>query len=308
VAACAIALAACGPGVPGEVIATTSTFAAGLTQDADFLYWRTQDALMRLPKQGGTPETILGDRNPVALTVFGDRVFWLDQDVANVSLRSAAKSGGDEQVLDLDENAGGRIFRNLATDGNFLYWANEVGQLRRAPVTGGDAVNFLELTNPPISSLDTSASSVAAIDGVLYATTFSSLFRFEAGAAPQSMIGSRIDIPEFVTLANPPDPFLYWVERGNGGRNGFVYLVAQTGGSPALLAGWEVVPGRLSTDGEYAYFATGAQDDRIRRARVSGSSDAEDFAGGEVGDPVVDGSHVFWIDRQGRVHRAPKSK
>jgi hypothetical protein len=224
----------------------------------------------------------------------------LNQEGANVTLRSDAKSGGDEQVLDPDESAGRGIFRNLATDGTFLYWANEMGQLRRAPVTGGDATS--------LAILDTSASSVAVIDGVVFATTAYSIFRFQDGAAPQQLIDARFDVPEFVTLANPPDPNIYWVERGNGGQNGAVYLAAQTPSSAALLARFEVTPGPPSTDGQHVYFATGGPDERIRRARVSGSSDAEDFASGQVGDPVVDGSDVFWIDHDGRVHKAPKSK
>ena len=298
-AACALAAVACGPGTPGKVIATTS-FGAGLTQDADFLYWRTQDALMRVSKQGGTPETILAGRHPVAHTVFGDRIYWLDQDGANVSLHSAATSGGGEQVLISNENAGGGIFRNLATDGSFLYWSNEARQVRKAPLTVGSAELVVE-------GLDTPASSVAAIGGVLFATTAFSILRVDP-AGGRFLIPDRFDIPEFVTLSNPPDSNIYWVERGNGGRNGGVYLVSQPGGDPAVLARFEVLPGPPSSDGQHVYFATGGQDDRIRRARVSGSSDADDFASGQVGDPVVDGSDVFWIDRGGRVHKAPKSK
>jgi hypothetical protein len=300
-AVCAMGWVACGPGVPGDVIGRTSSFADGLTQDADFLYWHTQDALMRLSKQGGSPETILDGRSPAALTVSGDRVFWLNDDGANVSLRSAANTGGDERVLDPDENDGRRILRNLATDGTFLYWSNEVGQLRRAPVAGGDAIN--------LGILDTSASSVAAIGGGVFATTLRSIFRFQQpGDPPRQMIPTRFDIPEFVTPATPPDSFFYWVERGSGAQDGRVYRAAEGGGDPAQLSRGEVAPGPPSSDGRHVYFATGAQDDRIRRARVTGSPDAEDFAEGQVGDPVVDGSDVFWIDREGRVHKASSSK
>jgi hypothetical protein len=296
-AASAFLLVACGPGVRGEVIANTSSFAAGLTQDADFLYWRTEDALVRLSKQGGSPETIVTGQKPVANTVSGDRVFWLNRDDAgNVSLRSAATAGGDEQMLDSDESAGGGILRNLATDGMFLYWSNEIGEIRRAPVIGGDAVHF--------GSVPTRSASVAAVAGVVFATMPFLIARFEEGTDP-TVLNERFDMPDHISLSSPPDDFFYWVERGNGGANGAVYRAARAGSQAARLAQREVTPDRPSSDGQNVYFVAGGNDKRIRRARVSGSSEAEDFSDA-YGDPVVDATHVYWIDGEGAVHKAAK--
>jgi hypothetical protein len=295
-AASAFLLVACGPGVRGEVIATTSLAAAGLTQDADFLYWRTEDALVRLSKQGGSPETIVTGQNPVANTVSGDRVFWLNQDAGNVSLRSAATAGGAEQVLVPDESAGGGILRNLATDGMFLYWSNEIGEIRRAPVIGGGAVHF--------GSVPTRSASVAAIAGVVFATMPFLIARFEEGTDPM-VLNERFDNPDHITLSSPPDDFFYWVERGNGGANGAVYRAAMAGSQAVRLAQREVLPDRPFSDGQNVYFAASGNDERIRRARASGSPEVEDFSAGH-GDPVVDATHVYWIDRQGAVHKAAK--
>lgn len=291
----ALLLAACGPGVRGEVLATTSIFAAGLTQDADFLYWRTEDALVRLPKAGGSPEVLVGGQKPVANTLSADRLFWLNDDGGNVSLRSAAIGGGDERVLDADENGGGRIFRNLATDGSFLYWSNEAQEIRRAPVGGGDAV--------PIALVDTPASSVAVLDGVVFATTRISIARFQGGSVAEFLGGGLV--PDHVTFASPLDDFFYWVERGNGAAIGAVFRAARDGSEGALIADREVAPSAPFSDGVHVYYAAGGQEGRIRRVRATGGRDPEDFSGG-AGDPIVDGTHVYWIDLEGNVHKAPK--
>jgi hypothetical protein len=296
IAASALLFAGCPPGVRGEVLATTSLFAAGLAQDDAFLYWRTEDALVRLSKQGGAVETIVTGAKPVADTVSGDRIFWLDHRGGIISLRSAAKTGGDEQVLDADETSGGNILRNLATDGTFLYWSNEGGDIRRAPVAGGDAVLF--------GRVNTRSASVAAEAGVVFATEFLAIVRFEEGTTPL-LLNDRFDIPDHITLASPPDGFFYWVERGNGAANGAVYRALTTGSGAARLAQREVTPDRPFSDGQNVYFAVGGNDQRIRRARVSGSSEADDFSGG-YGEPVADATHVYWIDRDGLVHKARK--
>ena len=298
---CALVLAACGPGVRGEVIATTSLFAAGLSQDSDFLYWRTDDAIVRLSKQGGTPETIVGGQTPVANIVLSDdRVFWFHQNAGAISLHSAAKIGGDERVLDPDENAGIAILRNLATDGSFLYWSNETGEIRRAPVIGGDAVTF--------GQTGIRASSVAAASGVVFAAVavppWFGIARFEEGAVPL-LLHESFDMPEDIVLSSPPDDFYYWVERGTGAANGAVYRASVAGSQVARLATREVSPDRPFSDGANVYFSTGGATERIRRARVSGSSEAVDFSDGH-GDLVVDATHVYWIDRNGSVHKARK--
>jgi hypothetical protein len=290
--------------VRGEVIATTSILAAALSQDTDFLYWRTEDAIVRLSKQGGTPETIVGGQPPGANTVVsGDRVFWLNQSGGAVSLHSAATTGGDERVLDPDENAGGPIFRNLASDGTFLYWSNESGEIRRAPVIGGDAVTFGQTdvlgTRPSLR-----ASSVAVAGGVVFATVVFGIARFEEGVAPD-ILQETWDQPEDITLSSPPDDFYYWVEPGSGAANGAVYRAPMTGGQPARLAIREINPDRPFSDGANVYFSVGGASERIRRARVSGSSEADDFSDGH-GELVVDATHVYWIDRNGSVHKARK--
>jgi hypothetical protein len=199
-------------------------------------------------------------------------------------------------VLVPDESAGGGILRNLATDGTFLYWSNEIGEIRRAPVIGGDAVRFAFVPTP--------SASVAAVDGVVFATMPFLIARFEEGIDP-TPLNERFDIPDHITLSSPPDDFFYWVERGNGGANGAVYRAARAGSQAVRLAQREVTPDRPFSDGQNVYFAAGGNDKRIRRARVSGSPEAEDFSSGH-GDPVVDATHVYWIDSEGAVHKAAK--
>jgi hypothetical protein len=122
--------------------------------DATHVYWLDHDdVIKRIPKEGGTPATVVGPV-PGFVTDFvvdGVNVYFSEWDGGRI--RKVARSGGDVSVLafpGIDQT------RRLATDGLSVYWIDQL-QLGKVPVGGGE----LELIVGGIASSPFGASGVA---------------------------------------------------------------------------------------------------------------------------------------------------
>ncbi len=294
----AFAASGCGPGIPGEVIARTEAFSQGLAQTEEALFWFAGERVFRLPKDGGEPATLAEGQKALALTVAGEEVCWVNR-AEDYALRCVPQGGGEVRTLatqTLEEYS----VRRPAFDGTNLVWSTSAGRIRKVPLAGGEVTDVV--------TLESLASSVAAAPGVIYASVPGGLVRIDEGQAPRAIATGAVVTPTHVTLANPPDDFIYWTEIGARGDDGFVLRGPKNGeGELGLLARRQTLPTQIDVHEGEVWWATGGGTDRIRRVSIDGGREV-DFASGddEVGPPVVDAAHVFWIDRDGAIHRAAK--
>ena len=295
-----LATAACGPGIPGEIIATTEAFSQGLAQSEDRLFWFAGDKVYALPKDGGEPETLADGQKALALSVAGDEVCWVNR-ADDYAIRCAPASGGEVRTLGsqpLEEYT----VRAPAFDGQNLYWSTSGGRIRRVPLAGGEVTD--------VATVESQASTLVAEPGVLYASIPGGIVRIAEGATePEQIISGAVVTPTSLSLSNPPDDFLYWTEIGARGDDGLILRGPKTpsGGDVALLARRQTLPSQLDVQDGVIWWATGGGTDDIRRVPVDGGR-VNDFASGDdkVGPPVVDGQSVYWIDQRGSVLRAAK--
>ena len=128
-------------GGPITTLASGSGPAGAVRLDASYVYWLDHiDTIRRVPKDGGSTETVDG---PVggALTDFvvnGANVFFSEWDGARI--RQTFVSGG--AITTLVINRMPDQTRRLATDGQSIYWIDQV-DVGKVPVTGGSAEYFV---------------------------------------------------------------------------------------------------------------------------------------------------------------------
>ena len=289
----------CGPGIPGDLIATTEPFSRGLDQSADRLFWHGEEGIFSLPKGGGEPEQLASGQRPMSLRVAGSDVCWMNRE-GEWQVRCAPQAGGEVRTLAAQAEDEFTV-RPMATDGTNLYWSTSARKIRRVALAGGDAVDF--------SAVDAESASVAVTpEGEVFASDQRGIVRLPGGGAePVRIAGGAVVVPSGIALSNPPDDFVYWTEIGISARDGLVLRAPKAGGEVVLLARRQTLPSELVVDGQHVWWATGGGTDRIRRIGTNGGRE-EDFANGgnQVGTPVVDAENVFWIDPDGNVHRAAK--
>lgn len=127
--------------------------------DATFLYWTTfgtdgmggSGTVMKVPKSGGTPVTLVSGQSPGSVAVDATSVYWLSGGVQKVPL-----SGGTPSTLatgGTDYGSGG-----IALDGAYVYWGN--GQdMMKVPKSGGASVT-LATGQPVVGGVAVDAKSV----------------------------------------------------------------------------------------------------------------------------------------------------
>lgn len=293
-----VLLSACGPGIPGEVIAEGEKYAQGLSQDEGSLYWFGRSNVYRVGKDGGDIRTLAEGQNPVTMVGVGGRACWVNQGaVYQISCVSA--DGGEVAVLD-EEPIEPAIVRNLATDGESLYWSNSNGEIRRVPLAGGsEAVTF--------AAVDTSAASIAVTADAVLSSAMGGIARFEkATGEGRLIVGGAVVVPRGLALGRGSDPNVYWVEMSVASNDAFILSANQQGSEAAILAQNQVLPSDLAVGPRFVYWGTGYADAHIRRAGIDVGTAVEDFAEGTriSGAPVVDDTYVYWLDFDGKIHKA----
>lgn len=132
-------------GVPAaDTLATATRLVPDdLALDDEYVYWSEfrGNAIRRVHKLGGTPQTIATDRNPQQLAVDATDVYWVTGD-GNV--KRADKSGGVVEQLAAGPGCGNASPCGiaLAMDDDALYWAEQgtPATIMRLPKSGGAAV------------------------------------------------------------------------------------------------------------------------------------------------------------------------
>ena len=113
----------------------------GLAIDDKFVYWNAGGNILRISKEGGTPETIAGDHVGIGidLAIDNEKVYWANHGyyLANSPTKPSpiyvvAKQGGKVEAFSAEQN----IPHSLALDENFVYWVTPSSIVKQAKVGG----------------------------------------------------------------------------------------------------------------------------------------------------------------------------
>lgn len=184
-----------------------------LALGGEYLYFVTDEGIMRLPVAGGEPETVIGAAAPAAMVTDGSDLYWVEagsDDGSTPSRLWKRPLGADDApsslAEDLDPQDG-----LLLVDG-WVVWESDEGPFNAVPTTGG-AVTELDPTVDPVSA--------ASHGGKLYALDY----------ANDALVEVPLDGGSFTRLSGifwggdltADGEGLYWADGSEGAVNRFAY-------------------------------------------------------------------------------------
>ncbi len=113
------------------VLAAVSQEPSVLAIDATSLYWSSGSGIQKMPKEGGTPETLVPYPEGAGIAVDGSGVYWTTNcpDYTCYVLRHSTLNGRGVETL-----ASGKRLTYMTIDANNVYWIDDVkGEILKAP-------------------------------------------------------------------------------------------------------------------------------------------------------------------------------
>lgn len=136
-----------------------------LVFDAESIFFRDSDRIVRLPKAGGEPETLATGQSAWALVLAQDQLCWSNtlEDTLHSEIRCMAKKGG--AVTTLVKHLPG--VEHMVSDGGDLYWSNDgdagAGAIMRVAIADGTTSIVAKATFP--TELTLAPNGVLWMDG-----------------------------------------------------------------------------------------------------------------------------------------------
>ena len=115
----------------------------GVTLDEKFVYWNIGGTILRVPKDGGTPETIASENVGIGIDIAIDneKIYWTNHGYysPNTQIKPSpvymvAKQGGKTEIFADQQN----IPSNIVIDEKFVYW-HTVNGIFKQTKSGGQA-------------------------------------------------------------------------------------------------------------------------------------------------------------------------
>ena len=263
-------------------------------------------AVFRLPKAGGTPESLVPAGSSRALALANDTLFFDNIDAQ--AIQTVPTAGGDVSVLTSESPA-----TEIAVSGSTLVFANTV-------VNGTSTVGVVDTSVGEVTSLletDERPSDVA-IDGD---TVYIALLGPGNSTASE---GSIVSVPVTGGEPTPVASFLagpralllhgdtlYATTQGEGPSSGELIAVDLSSGSTTRLIAHLAKPWGIAADDTNVYWLNrgrGEGDGTVMYLPHEGGSYST--LANKQGEPrqiVVDDTHIYWTNyRSGQVMRVEK--
>jgi hypothetical protein len=256
--------------------------------DGDFVYWAGPDAIKRIAKTGGSPETIATFSGwGFRMAAVAGYLYWVTRDTGLVARAPMVANSAAETIATNQGDVGG-----IASDGVTVYWNNypTAGNLFAKPIGGASQTALLPA---PVDKL----TGMRLVAGALYyLVETGGLFRVPtAGGAPETIVA---DIGTFELAIDGDDVFL-----ANATYNGI--LRASIGGKTAVPVAPADGPWGIVVDATHVYFANEGGGTIARAPRTGGAAEVLATADTPVGI-AVDADTVYWTTRTGEVGAVAK--
>lgn len=268
--------------------------------DATHLYWTNQGgagAVMRLSKQGGTPEHVAStDFPPGGLAVDDTTVFWSEfGSPGSVWRLDKSDIGSTTDPTALATGQGTSI--TLTLDATTVFWATP-GTVRKVPKTGGSVKTLAHNQGQPFTLLEEL--------GVLYWTNTLSgeVMRFD-DTVPDAGVetlatGQAYPVGLAMDLAN-----LYWsnFQGSASGDAPRVMMMAKINMSePVVLADDQAGPSAITAFGDELFWTNNVGGSVMRMKKVNGTPTQIADGQGAPAGITVDADRIYWVNRDdGRV-------
>ena len=315
-AMCAVPLlvtAACGSDYEGDVLSDRVVSGASITTDDRFVYWTdSRGRLQRVPKTGGTSETLADDKSyasPLSsLAVSSGTAYWSTLGAAGGVISAQSLDGGPEMTIATHLPAGDMNPWTIAVDATDLYFGTFAGAeaarygLYKVPLTGGATTRVAQ--GPVVDFVLEGANVHYVVLENLSPPTGPILFRYTVRSAPRAggdpiTLASGSDQVHFITAGGG---HLFWSAEG---REGTITSLRLPDGPPTSFAAGQDSLSRMATDGVNVYWAANGA---VMRAPVDGgkpvriASRAPYF----TGPLAVDSTSVYWFGADNTLRKAPK--
>jgi Domain of unknown function (DUF5050) len=226
---------------------------AALAVDDKFVYWSDGGNILRVPKEGGTSETIIPDApNPDEMLIDNDNVYWLiwgGEGSPPLPVMYAPKKGGDVKKL----TPAYLGTSGLAIDKDFVYWMTGDG-IKKIAKTGGEVSEIYRNT------LKTPSLGLLQDDNNFYfmqmnSSGHSSLMKCVKKTGEVSQLAPEIN--HTMQFADDEKNIYYFTDVQHQGSfpPSALIKISKTGGGPVTLdqgqAGWL---NYLAVDGKQVYF------------------------------------------------------
>ena len=126
---------ACPAGQDLSSVAPAESAPSFIALDATHVYWSSEAAIRRVPREGGAIET-LADAQPIPMGLAVDEgfVYWANHN--DPSIRRVPKTGGQWSELAVDIEGGG-AFSMVVLDESYVYARGNCGEIVRIAKSGG---------------------------------------------------------------------------------------------------------------------------------------------------------------------------
>jgi hypothetical protein len=296
-----------GAGETFTLLASGRNLPGAIAIDATYVYWVEGDGtVMRVPKGGGTPNSLASGCKPGALAIDAAHAYCGDSndEVLSISLASGA-------VATL---ATAQPVSDLTVDAYRVYWTtyyglrpagnNDVSTVAAVALDGG-APTILAAAQRVPSSLAVDAANCYWLTLIDPATdTGTAVMRAGLdGGAPATVATGSGGSPSIGGSRNKAIAVgatsVYWSDLSGA------ILRAPLGGGPAIaLAQGQDIPGAVAIDADHVYWATVTS---IMKVALAGGSPTLLVDGENPGSIVVDEASVYWTNTaKGTIAKAPK--
>ncbi len=274
-----------------------------LAIDDTWVYFIEDDSdegtVKKVPKSGGNVVTLATlCKEPMALTVDGSNVYWLERNNgSNGRLRKVSKGGGAVTDLSTDLH---NAQNHLVEAGGYLYFGDGKsgggGVIKKVGVNGG--VTVLVEGNG-LLNLNT---AVDVHNGnVYFRNDYDKVLRVSTGGGAVTELGSGEPSSLFVT-----DSYILFTEYSNGN----VKRMPLNGGPAVNVATNTYGAGDLVVDGSYVYWIVNNNPGAVKRAAVLGGDEKTYSTQANSLGLAVDADYVYYgvsvFINQGKIMRAPK--
>lgn len=168
--------------------------------DEGHVFWATREALWRADKRGGRPQSVASSISlPTSIAVDQASVYWYS-DISGKLARAPKKGGGVRPVLSEE-----LTLHAFFLDEGFLYWAfgsEKKAQIRRMPKAGGAPADVVSGQDVP--------ADFATDEGFVYWTTGDAIFRAPKEGGPAVAVVSGTDRAHDIAVDGQ---FVYWTDR-----------------------------------------------------------------------------------------------
>jgi hypothetical protein len=215
-----------------------------LAFDGTYLYWRSDENLMRISPAGGLPTVLLttparasGDDGR-CMALSPTHVYWISVDVSETAWAESATLEGDDH----ETVANGLHYRCIAADANGVYWVEADHGIVEPPPAGSD--------EPAEVVFDQDVACMALDAQQLYWTTATD----EVRAAPRTggepvTLASGLAQPRDLAVG---DNRVYWANT----QAGSIVSTGLAGGEVETHAAGQVEPGFVAVDETCVYWLT----------------------------------------------------